>query len=346
MKNKEYTGYVPPFTVSPEAISLIAGISAQIERYAMRLEQVDGLRLRKANRIKTIRSSLAIEGNMLSENQVCDILDGKNVVAPAKEIQEVRNAIRTYELYNRLNPFNIKDLLKAHAVMMESLIDKPGRFRNSGVGVFEGERCVHMAPPPIQVPGLMGDLFEWLKHAPDHLLVRSCVFHYEFEFIHPFADGNGRIGRLWQSLILGRLNPVFEHLPVENMVYANQQSYYKAIETSTMKADSGPFIDFMLNEIFEALKKYQGVPVENCIPNKVPNKIPNKDSFANRHFSDVTLEVLSYITEHPYATAVEIGKFMGISDRMVRKHIALLRDAGVISREGSNKTGRWQVKAE
>lgn len=248
--------YTPPFTVSAEAISLVAEISAQIERYAIRLEQEDGWRLRKANRIKTIHSLLAIEGNELTESQVSDILEGKNVVAPLRQIQEVKNAIRTYELYPSLDPFKVKDLLKAHGVMMEALIDDAGRFRSGGVGVFEGERCVHLAPPAQRVPELMGDLFEWLKKSKDHLLIRSCVFHFEFEFIHPFSDGNGRTGRLWQSLILGRLHPLFEHLPVENIVYSNQQQYYEAIGESTRRADSGPFIDFMLGEILKTLKNH------------------------------------------------------------------------------------------
>ena len=231
MKKKELT-YIPPFTVSAQAINLIAEISAHIERYAIRLEQADALRLRKANRIKTIHSSLAIEGNMLSEGQVSDIIEGKQVVAPLRQIQEVKNAIKTYESYKTLDPFSTKDLLRAHKMMMEALIDDAGRFRTGGVGVFEGERCVHLAPPASRVPMLIADLFDWLKYAKDHLLVRSCVFHFEFEFIHPFSDGNGRTGRLWQSLILGRLHPVFEHLPIENLVYANQQRYYDAIAES------------------------------------------------------------------------------------------------------------------
>ena len=214
--------YTPPFNITPEIINLIADISAQIERYAIRMEQADKLRLRKANRVKTIHSSLAIEGNTLSESQVSDIIDGKHIVAPIKQIQEVKNAIAAYELYPKLNPFDIKHLLKAHGVMMSALVDNAGRFRRSGVGVFDNQKCVHLAPPADRVPTLMNELFEWLNRAKDHLLIRSCVFHYEFEFIHPFEDGNGRMGRLWQSLILGRLNPIFEHLPVENMVYANQ----------------------------------------------------------------------------------------------------------------------------
>lgn len=195
--------YIPPFTISTNAINLIAEISAQIERYAIRLEQSDGLRLRKANRVRTIHSSLAIEGNMLSEDEVKDIIDGKTVMAPLRQIQEVKNAIKTYELYEKLNPFDVNDLLKAHGTMMMALTDDAGKFRRGGVGVFSEERLVHMAPPADRVPFLIDDLFEWLKQAKDHLLIRSCVFHYEFEFIHPFSDGNGRMGRLWQSLILG-----------------------------------------------------------------------------------------------------------------------------------------------
>lgn len=246
--------YTPPFTVSADAISLVAEISAQIERYTIRLEQEDGLRLRKANRIKTIHSSLAIEGNNLSEGQVRDIIDGKQVIAPLREIQEVKNAIKAYDMYKTLDPFSVKDLMKAHETMMQALADDAGMFRKGGVGVFEGETCLHMAPPAWRVPELINELFSWLKTAKDHLLIRSCVFHYEFEFIHPFSDGNGRMGRLWQSLILRRLSPVFEILPVENLVYSNQQRYYDAIAESSDKAGCGPFIDFMLGEILKTLK--------------------------------------------------------------------------------------------
>ena len=206
--------YQPPFSISSRAVSLVAEISALVERYVIRLEQSDALKLRRANRIKTIHSSLAIEGNALSLKQVTDILDGKRVVAPLREIQEVKNAIATYDLAPKLNPFSVKDLLKAHCTMMAALVEGAGSFRTGGVGVFAGEQIIHIAPPAGQVPQLIANLFGWLRSSKDHLLIRSCVFHYEFEFIHPFADGNGRIGRLWQSLILGKLNPVFLHLPV------------------------------------------------------------------------------------------------------------------------------------
>ena len=339
--------YIPPFTVSAEAINLIAEISAQIERYAIRLEQEDGLRLRKANRIKTIHSSLAIEGNTLSEDEVRDIVDGKNVVAPIRQIQEVKNAIKTYELYPTLDAFNEKDLLKAHGVMMQALVDDAGHYRKGGVGVFGEKGLVHMAPPAERVPMLMADLFNWLKYSKDHLLIRSCVFHYEFEFIHPFIDGNGRTGRLWQSLILGKLHPLFEHLPVENMVYANQQQYYDAITASSNAGQLGPFIDFMLNEIYKTLKEHQGEALpdklHDKVPNKLPNKVPNKLRLQYPDLSDAVWDVYQELMEDGHASAATVGSHLGISDRMVRKHISVLRDAGIIERIGGNKTGYWKL---
>ena len=339
--------YIPPFIVSADAINLIAEISAQIERYAIRLEQENGLRLRKANRIKTIHSSLAIEGNTLSEDEVRDIIDGKNVVAPIRQIQEVKNAIQTYEMYPTLDAFKEKDLLKAHSVMMQALVDDAGQYRRGGVGVYGEKGLVHLAPPADRVPMLMKDLFDWLQHSKDHLLIRSCVFHYEFEFIHPFIDGNGRTGRLWQSLILGKLHPLFEHLPVENMVYSNQQQYYDAITASSNAGQSGPFIDFMLNEIYKTLKSHQGAPLQEKVPNKVPNKFPNKvpnklkKEFPN--ISDVTWDVYMALKTNHSASSEEIGASLSISSRMVRKHIALLRESGLIVRVGSNKTGHWEI---
>ena len=339
--------YIPPFTVSSKAINLIAEISSLIERYAIRLEQSDGLKLRKANRIKTIHSSLAIEGNTLSEGQVLDIINGKNIIAPMKEIQEVKNAIRTYELYKSLNPFEVNDLLKAHKVMMEALIDGNGKFRQGDVGVFSGKKCIHLAPPAHQVPFLIKDLFNWLKNASDHLLIRSCVFHYEFEFIHPFIDGNGRMGRLWQSLILGQLHPIFEYLPIESLVYSNQQEYYNAIALSSNKTDCAPFIDFMLNEILNTLKKHQTTQLEvengNLVPNNIPNNIPNKLRILHPSFAEYTWNVLECIVENPYITAKNISLKLGITDRAVRNHIAILRNAMIIQRVGSNKSGHWEI---
>lgn len=320
----------PPFNISADAINRIAEISALLERHNIALEGEHGLTLRKANRIKTIHSSLAIEGNTLSEDEVRDIINGKQVVAPLRQIQEVKNAIRVYDLYSQLNPFAEKDLLKAHGIMMEALTGDAGRYRSGGVGVFGESGLVHMAPPPQRVPELMGDLFEWLKKSKDHLLIRSCVFHYEFEFIHPFSDGNGRTGRLWQSLILGRLNPLFEHLPVENMVYANQQEYYNAIAASTAEGQSGPFIDFMLNEILKTLQKN----IKEEVTNRLPDKVPNKSERS----------VLRLLADNPRLTRVELAEKVGMTDNGIKKIVANMKAVGWIERRGSNKTGYWVVK--
>ena len=321
--------YKPPFTVSPKAINLIASISSQIERYAIKMEQEDTLRLRRANRIKTIHSSLAIEGNTLSEGEVQAVLEGKTVVAPLKEIQEVRNAIKTYELYPKLDPFSLQDLLLAHGTMMAGLVDEAGVFRKGGVGVFDGDKPVHIAPPAERVRDLMNDLFVWLENADDHLLIRSCVFHYEFEFIHPFADGNGRIGRLWQSLILGRLNPIFEHLPVENMVYSNQQAYYNAINKSSYLADSGPFIDFMLEEILNALIDHQGKS--------------NAEIADEKGLSHQQERVLGYLRADKHITAAKIAKDLDMSARQVERMLADLKAKDIIRREGANRNGCWII---
>lgn len=338
--------YTPPFTISAETINKIAEISGQIERYAIRLEQTDALHLRKANRIRTIHSSLAIEGNKLTEDEVCDIINGKNIAAPIREIQEVKNAIKTYEMYPHLDAFKEEDLLKAHAQMMEAIIDNPGRYRHGGVGVFSEQGLVHMAPPADRVPYLMRDLFEWLNQSKDHLLIRSCVFHYEFEFIHPFADGNGRMGRLWQSLILGKLHPLFEHLPVENMVFSNQQAYYDAITASTQAANSGPFIDFMLSEILETLKSHQGEElyrVHDKVHDKFHDKFHDKVHDKYPNITDSAWNVLDYLGEHNSASAAMVAEALGMSERMVRKHIATLKAARLLSRMGSNKNGKWIV---
>lgn len=336
--------YTPPFIISAEAINLIAKISGQIERYAIRLEQEDGLLLRKANRIKTLHSSLAIEGNTLSEDEVRDILDGKNVVAPIKQIQEVKNAIATYDLYPSLDPFSVKDLLKAHGVMMQGLVDDAGRFRRSGVGVFSETGLVHMAPPADRVPFLMNDLFDWLKQTNDHLLIRSCVFHYEFEFIHPFIDGNGRTGRLWQSLILGKLHPLFEHLPVENMVYANQQAYYDAITASTNAGQSGPFIDFMLNEIYNTLKEHQGEQLPHGEGKAINAEFG--DEFGIKFgikFSVNEKQLLILLDADPTLSASEIADRIGISKRGVEKQLKKFKDLGILTRSGNNRNGTWII---
>lgn len=333
-KKEKYNGYIPPFSLSAKAVGMIADISAQIERFAIRMEQSDALTLRRVNRIKTIHSSLAIEGNTLLESEVADIIDGKTVVAPIREIQEVKNAIRVYEEFDKLDPFSMDDLLKAHGLMMSALTDEAGSFRKGDVGVYSERGLVHMAPPAHRVHPLMCDLFGWLKHADDHLLVRSCVFHYEFEFIHPFIDGNGRMGRLWQSLILGRWNPAFAHLPVENMVYSNQQAYYDAIAQSTKRGESGPFIEFMLGEIMDTVLKHKGEPIikdENVGANVGVNVGVNEQ------------RIMEMIAENGNVTAKQMSDAIGISQRQVERLLASLKKKQIIVREGADKNGYWKL---
>ncbi len=313
--------YQPNFTVSAQAISMVAEISALIERYAISLEMADLLKLRRVNKIKTIQSSLAIEGNTLSLQQVTDILDGKRVIAPLREIQEVKNAIAAYDIFSELNPFAVDDLLKAYKIMMMALVDEPGRFRRSGVGISDGKKIIHIAPPADFVPGLIKDLFRWLIEAPDHLLIKSCVFHYEFEFIHPFADGNGRLGRLWQSLILTELHPVFHHLPIETMVHNNQMEYYQAINTSSAENNCGFFIDFMLKEILNALKIQTADGVNGGVN-----------------------PILNFIKQYPGCRANLIAEKLDISLRTVQRKLSQLKTEGKIEFCGSPKTGGYFLR--
>jgi Fic family protein len=241
--------YQPPYTITPEILNRVAAISEAIGRLSVLTEQASALRLRRINRIRTVHGSLAIEGNTLSEAQITAILEGKRVIAPPREVQEVKNALAAYDRFDDWKPEAEKDLLEAHRILMSGLIDEAGSYRRGGVGVMAGEQVIHMAPQADRVPHLMGDLFGWLAATDTHPLIGGSVFHYELEFIHPFADGNGRIGRLWQSLILTRWNPLFAGIPVESVIFEHQAEYYQALQESTNQTDSAPFIAFMLRMI-------------------------------------------------------------------------------------------------
>jgi len=248
--------YEPPFTANATILNLVGDISEKMGKLSAHSElsaENSNVKLRRINRIRTIHGSLAIEGNTLSEEQITAILAGKKVLAPPREIKEAQNAIELYEHLNDFSAHSKKDLLKAHKILMIDLIKEAGKFRSGGAGVMKGEQLVHMAPAASMVPGQIKDLLAWLKHSKDHPLVKSSVFHYEFEFIHPFADGNGRMGRLWQTLILSKWKPEFAYIPVENMVHLHQKEYYQAINQSSQIADSAPFVEFMLKRILEAV---------------------------------------------------------------------------------------------
>jgi len=243
----------PPYEITSEILRLISLISEQIgEIKAARLVHPP-TELRKRNRIKTIQSSLEIEGNTLTVEQITDLLNNKRVLAPQKDILEVKNAIQVYSTLDSLDVYQLKSLLKAHKLLMTRLIDDPGQLRKTSVGIVKGQQLAHIAPPGHIVPSLINDLFDYLKNDKDLLLIKSCVFHYEFEFIHPFLDGNGRMGRLWQTLILMEYSKVFEFLPIETLIKDRQKEYYEVLSKSDKQGSSTSFIEFMLGIINQAL---------------------------------------------------------------------------------------------
>lgn len=246
--------YQPPFTITPEILSLAVEIGELIGR----ISGTTGLSAspvpRRTNRIRSVYSSLAIEQNTLTLEQVTAVLNGKRVLAPPKDIAEVQNAFEIYERLDELDPFDVEDLLKAHGVMVRGLTGEAGQFRSGNVGVVDAEgRVLHFGTLPEYVPGLVCQLLDWVKGSPTPMLIKSCVFHYEFELIHPFADGNGRIGRLWHTLLLSRWQPLFAWLPVESIIHDRQADYYAAINASNHAASSTAFITFMLEAIKAAL---------------------------------------------------------------------------------------------
>ena len=314
----------PPFTISDEMLTLVAEISEKIGGLnVMMTDQMPHTMLRKENRIKTIQSSLAIENNTLSIEQVTAIMEGKHVLGPLNEIQEVKGAIAAYDLLTDIDPLNCKDLLKAHGVMMQGLVKESGHWRTSGVGVFGEQGCVHLAPPARRVPELMEDLFAWIKSTKTHPLISSCVFHYEFEFIHPFVDGNGRMGRLWQTALLARWRPLFAWIPIESMVKDHQQEYYDAIASSDKAGNSSAFILFMLQCIRKTID-------EISTPKKTPKKTPK----------DIVLEL---IAANAKVTVEQMAEALGMNKRNAQKHINQLVNDGVIVREGANRGGHWEI---
>lgn len=245
--------YKPPFHMTEKITSLIAEIGEQVGRITVLQGNSLNLHLRRENRIRTIHSSLAIEHNSLTLSQVSAIVNGKRILGNPNEIKEVQNAYEAYEMMLDLNPASVEDLLKAHRLMMDGLVSENGRFRSGGVGVFAGDKLVHMAPPAEFVPQHIANLFAWYQASEFHPLVKSAIFHYEFEFIHPFADGNGRIGRMWHSLLLGQWKELFFWLPIEELIRSRQEEYYDALGASDALADSSGFVELMLEIIRDSL---------------------------------------------------------------------------------------------
>jgi Fic family protein len=242
----------PPYTITPQILSLITDVSHKIGEVNASFITKQSPELRKRNRIRTIQASLSVEGNTLSIEQITAIINNKKVLGPAKDIQEVSNAIEVYNQLNNFNPYNEKSFFQAHKILMQGLTKDAGKYRTGGVGIVKGSQVAHLAPPATNVPFLMKDLFKYLK-TDETMLIKSCVFHYEMEFIHPFSDGNGRMGRIWQTLLLMQKYPVFEFLPFETLISKNQEKYYQALATSDNQAESTFFIAFMLQILNESL---------------------------------------------------------------------------------------------
>lgn len=256
MRNKK-----PPFEITNEIIDRVAEIAELVGRLNVNPHLTANPTLRRSNRIRTIHGSLAIEQNTLSLEQVTAVLNGKHVLAPPKDIAEVKNAYEIYDRLEDLDPYSINDLLDAHAIMTRGLVEESGMFRTRPVGVVDSEgHVLHFGTLPQYVPDLVMELLEWVKNSSIHMLIRSCVFHYEFELIHPFADGNGRVGRLWHTLLLSKWNPAFAWLPVESIIHDRQQEYYDAINASNDMGESTVFIEFMLSAIKAALIEVSTIP--------------------------------------------------------------------------------------
>ena len=243
--------YVPPFSITNQMLTLVAQIAEKTGRVTGYRSFETKPHLRRNNRIRSIHSSLAIEANSLSLDEVKSVISGKAVIGPQKEIQEVKNAYQAYDMLGSFDPYSLDDLKKLHGVMTYLTVQESGVFRNHNEGVFNGDRCIFMAPPPEFVPDQMRSLFDWMKVARSdvHPLILSCVFHYEFVFIHPFADGNGRMARLWQTALLSEWNPIFQYLPLESRIHEFQDGYYDAISACHAAGNSDAFITFMLDKI-------------------------------------------------------------------------------------------------
>jgi len=243
----------PPYSITPQILKLISAISIKIGEINANYLNKPSAQLRKSNRIKTIHSSLQIEGNTLSIDQITALIENKRVLGSKKDIKEVQNAIEVYDSLHTYNAMNEKSFLKAHKILMNGLVTNPGKYRTTGVGIVKGNQVKHLAPPASNVTFLMKDLFNYLKNDEELILIKSAVFHYELEFIHPFSDGNGRMGRLWQTLVLIKDYPVFEFLPFESLISKQQDEYYKVLSISDKAGNSTAFIAFMLKIIDDSL---------------------------------------------------------------------------------------------
>ena len=290
----------PLFEIKEKIMTDVIEIAELVGRVSVSNKISSNTTSRRTNRIHTIYSSLAIEQNMLDIDQVTAVIAGKRVIAPQKDIAEVQNAYEIYECMDSLDPYSSEDLLKAHGVMMKGLMNEAGEFRSRPVGVVDGSgNVIHFGTLPQYVPGLIQELLDWTKATNIHMLIKSCVFHYEFELIHPFADGNGRMGRLWHTLLLSKWNPLFAWLPIESIIHDNQSEYYNAINVSNNNGESTVFIEFMLSVIKQALSEADEVNTSRISPE-------NKSYRRWKLISD-------FLKEHEFITNRNVQEILGVS---------------------------------
>jgi len=325
MKNKK-----PPFEITNTMIHQVAEIAELVGKLTSTNQLSANPTLRRTNRIRTIHGSLAIEQNTLSLEQVTAVLNGKQVLAPPKDIAEVKNAYEIYERMDELNPYSVDDLLMAHGIMTQGLVEESGVFRSRPVGVVDQEgHVLHFGTLPQYVPDLVMELLDWVKNSDIHMLIRSCVFHYELELIHPFADGNGRIGRLWHTLLLSRWNPAFAWLPVESMIHARQPEYYAAINASNNAGESTVFIEFMLSTMKASLI----------------DAINTSDKMSDGPMDKTTLrwkQIEKFLETHAFIMNADVRTLFGVSAATANRILAGLATEGKLNK--CRKNGHWAYK--
>lgn len=314
---------MPPYQITGKILKLIAAISEKIGEVNSAHLNKPPTELRKKNRIKTIHSSLEIEGNTLTIEQITAIIENKRVAGPGKDILEVKNAIAVYDYLDKLNPYSFQSFCEAHGILMNGLIESAGRLRSKSVGIAKGSEVAHIAPPSEMLKPLMNDLFDYLKNNDDLALIKSCVFHYEMEFIHPFIDGNGRMGRLWQTLILRDSFPVFEYLPIEVLIKERQEQYYESLRKSDNAGESTVFIEFMLEIILESLEELlniQNISLTNIDRINLFRSIARDDYFTRKEYLKNFREISPATASRDLRFAVDNGLIEKIGDKNTARY--------------------------